>query len=130
MSSPSVLIVDDDVGMVETLVDILEAKAYRVTAAYSGEEAIARAYAAPYDAILMDIRMPGLDGVEALRAIKRGAPATNVIMMTAFTRSELIQAARESTAVAVLPKPLDVDRVLGLLGEITGATGRAPGGTP
>ncbi|MBI2467532.1 MAG: response regulator [Candidatus Rokubacteria bacterium] len=121
MSPPSVLVVDDDVGTVETLADILGTRAYRVTPAYSGEEAVARARAARYDAIVMDIRMPGLDGVEALREIRRGAPATRVIMMTAFTRSELIEAAKAATAVAVLPKPLDVDRLLGLLAEITGA---------
>lgn len=121
MASRAVLVVDDDVGTVETLADILAAKAYRVTAAYSGEEAVARARAARYDAILMDIRMPGLDGVEALREIRREAPGTRVIMMTAFTRSERVEAAKAATAVAVLPKPLDVDRLLGLLAEVTGA---------
>lgn len=115
MSRPSVLIVDDDPGTVETLTDIFQAKSYRVATAYSGEEAIAEARRARYDAVVMDIVMPGLNGVEALKAIKASAPQTNVIMITAFTRHELVEEAKRGSALAVLPKPLDVDRLLALL---------------
>jgi len=86
MSSPSVLVVDDDEGTVETLTDILTAKQYRVEIARSGEEAISLARTTPFDAVLMDIVMPGVNGVEALRSIKAVDPETNVIMMTAYTR--------------------------------------------
>lgn len=112
---PLVLVVDDDVGMVETLSDILRAKGYEVTTALSGEAAVAMDRWARYDAVLMDIRMPGLSGVDVLKMIKASAPRTNAIMMTAFTRHELVEEARRAGALAVLPKPLEIDRVLDLL---------------
>ena len=119
MLSPSILVVDDDAGTVETLTDILTAKRYQVKTALSGEAAITLTRTAHYDAVLMDIVMPGVNGVEALRAIKTAAPGTNVIMMTAFTRHELVEQAKEGTALAVLPKPLDMDRLLALLERAT-----------
>jgi CheY-like chemotaxis protein len=127
--APLVLVVDDDVGMVDTLVDILSARRYRVGTAYSGEAAVAMVRQMTYDAVLMDIQMPGLNGVEALRQIKGLAPKLSVIMMTAFTRDELVEEARQATAVTVLPKPLDMDSVLTLLVRIIGSTPPgAPGG--
>lgn len=116
----SVLVVDDDASAVETLKDILAEKRFSVATADSGERAIAMARSARYDAVLMDIVMPGINGVEALRAIKAAAPGARVIMMTAFTSHELVAAARAATAMAVLPKPLEVERVLTLLETATG----------
>ena len=73
--------------------------------------------------------MPGLNGVEALRLMKGLAPGLSVIMMTAFTRDELVEEARQATALTVLPKPLDMDWVLALLVRVTGPTAPgAPGG--
>ncbi|MBI2491981.1 MAG: response regulator [Candidatus Rokubacteria bacterium] len=120
----SVLLVDDDPGTLETLRDILETRRFRVATAASGEAAVAMASARPYDAVLMDIVMPGLGGVDALRAIKAHEPRTPVIMMTAFTRDELVADARRATAVAVLAKPLEMDRLLALLERVT--AGGAP----
>src|SRR6266403_767503 len=129
MVSPSVLVVDDDVGMVDTLVDILSARRYRVEAAHSGDAAVAMVRRTSYDAVLMDIQMPGLNGVEALRLMKGVTPKLSVIMMTAFTRDELVEEARQATAVTVLPKPLDMDWVLALLLRVIGSTPPgAPGG--
>ena len=111
----SVLVVDDDAGMVETLADILEARQYRVGRAESGASAVAMVRDDRYDVVLMDIQMPGLNGVEALKAMRALAPDVSVIMMTAFTRHELVEEARRATALAVLAKPLDLDRVLRLI---------------
>ena len=112
---PRILVVDDDVGMVETLSDILEASHFRVDTAHSGDTAIRMTLAHPYDVILMDIQMPGLDGVQALRRIKSHAPQQNVIMMTAYTTDELAREALQATGKPVLPKPLDMDLVLKLV---------------
>jgi two-component system, NtrC family, response regulator HydG len=119
--SPTVLVVDDDVGMVETLADILREHSYQVATGHSGEAAVSMARERRYDAILMDIRMPGLNGVEALKRIKAAAPETRVIMMTAYTRHDLVEEARQAAALAIVPKPLDVEEVLGLLERATGA---------
>lgn len=123
MSQPSILVVDDDVGMVETLADILREHRYQVATGYSGAAAVAMAREARYDAILMDIRMPGLNGVEALRAIKADSPRTSVIMMTAFTRHQLVEEAKQATALAVLSKPLEMDQVLAQLARATRPAG-------
>ena len=63
----SVLVVDDDEGMVATLEDILGAAGYDVDVAYSGWQAVERVRHQVPDCILMDVRMPGLNGVEAFR---------------------------------------------------------------
>lgn len=129
MSPLNVLVVDDDEGMVETLTDILTARHYRVQTARSGEDAISLARGAPFDVVLMDIVMPGVNGVQALRSIKAAAPATNVIMMTAYTRHELVEQAKEASALDVLPKPLDMERLLALLRRITRKGNGRQGGT-
>ncbi len=130
MTHPSVLLVDDDVGMVETLGDILAASRYQVATADSGEAAVARVQAGRFDAVLMDIKMPGLNGVQALRAIKFLAPEIPVIMMTAYTRDELVAEAQQTTGFPVLVKPLDLDRVLAILSQIAPAPPERRQGAP
>lgn len=129
MPWPAVMVVDDDAGFVETLADILRTKGYHVASAYSGEEAVAMVRANGFDVILMDVRMPGLSGVEALRAIKAVAPQMHVIMMTAFSNKQAMEDAEGLGALAVLPKPLDMGRVLILLERAT-ATSKGPHGRP
>jgi len=114
-ASRSVLVVDDDAGAVETLVDILEAKGHRVSSAASGEAAIDIARRTRQDAALVDIVMPGLNGVETLRALKASAPDATLILMTAFARHPLVQEGLTAGASAVLWKPLDIDRVVRLI---------------
>jgi DNA-binding NtrC family response regulator len=123
----SILIVDDDDGMVETLSDILTARRYAVSTAVSGESAMVQVGQREFDVVLMDIKMPGLNGVEALQAMKRVKPALKVIMMTAFTRDELVREARRASAVAVVPKPLDLDSVLALVDRVAAGGGASPG---
>ena len=118
----SILIVDDDVGMADTLTDILQANQYEVAIAHSGETAVSMTRRRAYDLVLMDIQMPGLNGVQALTAMKAEGLATHVIMMTAYTRDELVKEAEKRSGFPVLPKPLDLERVLSLA---TSATGRA-----
>jgi len=111
---PSVLIVDDDAGMVDTLADVFTAKGFDTATAHSGQAAVSMIERAPYDVVLMDIQMPGLNGIQALKAIRMRLPGIPVIMMTAFTRHELVEEANRA-AVAVLSKPLELDDVLQLI---------------
>ena len=120
------MIVDDDVGMVETLADILAARRYDVSTARSGEAAVALVGQRTPDVVLMDIKMPGVNGVQALHAMKRTTPGIKVIMMTAFTRDDLVEEARRGTAVAIVPKPLDLDHVLGLVDRLAQSQGDPP----
>lgn len=99
------LVVDDEPDMARGLRRILKIHGYDVHTANSGEEAVAEAREWPPDGILMDIKMPGIDGVEAFRRIRAICPHAFVIFMTAF--SSLADTAREEGAVDVLTKPVD-----------------------
>jgi DNA-binding NtrC family response regulator len=123
MGGPSVLLVDDDAGMVETLADILAAHHCRVNTASSGEAALAMVREGHYDLVLMDIQMPRVNGVEALQAMRALAPRMPVVMMTAFTRHELTEEAARAGAGPVLSKPLEIERVLALVDQATRAHG-------
>lgn len=114
-----VLVVDDDPSMVETLRDVLNASGFWVDAAFSGREAIERVRGNPPACILMDIRMPGLDGVATFRELKQTVPNCRVIFMTAFASSDLVSEAHQEGAVEVLPKPLDLDRAIQLIEKTT-----------
>lgn len=116
----SILVVDDDRGMADTLSDILEANHYRVATASSGDVAVAMTAGGAYDLILMDIQMPGLNGVQALTAMKARGLSSRVIMMTAYTRDELVTEAERTSGFPVLPKPLDLEHLLALASRATG----------
>ncbi|MGH7583654.1 MAG: response regulator [Gemmatimonadales bacterium] len=110
-----ILVVDDDHDMVRTLSDILTMKGWTVTGAHSGEEAVDLACSDGFSAILMDIRMPGMDGVAAFKAIKQCTAGMRVVLMTAHTAPESLAEARREGAHAVLTKPLDLSRLIALL---------------
>jgi two-component system response regulator HydG len=111
----SILIVDDDAGMCETLADIVEAKGYRTSVAFGGYEAIEKARETDFDVILMDIRMPGMNGVETFKRIKDIQPDAAVVMMTAYAVEDLIVEALRQGAYSVLYKPLDVEKMIALI---------------
>lgn len=107
----SVLIVDDDSGTTETLSDIFTEMGHNVSMAKDGLEAIKLVSERHYDLALIDIKMPGMNGVEAFRKIKAIRPSVKVVMMTAFALDELIEEARDLGAVDVLYKPLEMDKM-------------------
>lgn len=112
---PKVLVVDDDAGIRETMADILTLEGYDVTLAANGEEAVAIIQQDRFNVALLDIRMPGMNGVEALKAIKALNPTIRVIMITGFDVGELAEEALEAGAEAVFRKPLDVATFLPVL---------------
>jgi CheY-like chemotaxis protein len=114
-----VLIVDDEANMRKTLAEILRDEGYQVTTAGSGEEAVGLCRTNRFEAILMDVRMPGIDGVEAFRQIRRDQEDARVILMSAYSIEALKESALDDGAIAFLPKPLDLDRVINLVAEAT-----------
>lgn len=107
------LLVDDESDMVRGLARILRAKGYCVDVAHSGEEAVEKTKVSKPDGLLMDIRMPGMNGVEAYRHIRRYCPDAFIIFMTAH--SDLIEEARCEGASDVVTKPLDFEHLFPLL---------------
>ncbi len=120
------LVVDDDEGMVATLRDILGASGYGVDVALSGREAVEQVRTRAPDGILMDIRMPEMNGVETFRETKALAPESFVIFMTAFSESALVEDARREGALKVVPKPLDVPNLLQLIEHAASPAERGP----
>jgi DNA-binding NtrC family response regulator len=114
-----VLIVDDDQGMVDTLADILGEAGFRVGKAEDGYKAVELVKDNGIDMVLMDIRMPGMDGVETFRQLKEIKPDIKVIMMTAYAMDDLIEEARRLKAYVCLNKPLDMDNLISLVTEIS-----------
>ena len=115
----NILLVDDNVSQIKTMAFVLERKGYAVTIAKDGPEAIHRSRDNPYDLILIDIKMPVMNGVEAYRQIKQIRPETVVVMMTAYAVEDLIQEALELGAYGVLYKPLDLEKVVALIEEVS-----------
>jgi two-component system response regulator HydG len=107
-----ILIVDDDRRMVKTIFDILEVKGYEPSIAYTGEEALQKIVSEKPDCVLMDIKMPGINGVEALKKIKNLSPDLPVILMSAYATEEQIEEAKQHGAYTVLNKPIDIQIVL------------------
>jgi CheY-like chemotaxis protein len=117
--SRSVLVVDDELGMRETLVDILESAGYAVTPASSGDSALAMARAYPFDVIVMDIRMPGMTGVEVLASLQH--PPPQIVLMTAYAMEEQLQQARDNDAFAIMQKPFQIPYLLRVVAEAAAA---------
>jgi len=104
-----ILLADDDPDALLVLKDRLESFGYRVTTVSNGREAVEMVKRGDYAGVIMDIKMPEMDGLEALRTIKRTRPNTPVIMITSV--KEKMGVALIEGAEACLLKPVDPDRL-------------------
>ena len=115
MSEPAkILVVDDTPANIKLFADLLTSNGYAVTTAVNGEEALAKLASEKPDLVLMDIQLPGIDGIEALRQV-RADPACSAIPIIAFTAS-VMQADRSQFSAAgfdgVLSKPINLKEFL------------------
>jgi two-component system, NtrC family, response regulator HydG len=108
----SILIVDDEVDACENLRDILSDLGYQTAIARNGHEAIEQVARSAFDIALLDLKMPGMDGVTVYRQIKRLRPETVAIVVSAFSGSELADRAVEEGVAQVVAKPVDVPQLL------------------
>lgn len=113
-----ILLVDDEPGMLETLTDLLEEFDYNVDSANNGEEALERIREKPYDIVFMDVKMPGINGVETFKEIKKIRPGTVVMMMTAYSVEELLKEAINEGAYGVMYKPVEIPKALEVIESI------------
>jgi two-component system response regulator HydG len=107
-----VLIVDDDRDHAESVADILEMRGYATEIAGSGEAGVAKFGEGRFDVVLMDVKMPGMNGVEAFFAIRGMKPDAQVVMMTGFSVEELVERAMANGAIGTLRKPLAIPQLL------------------
>lgn len=115
MAPLSILVVDDDRDFAESLAEVLGSRGCLACVVYSGEEAVERLADETFDVVLMDVRLPGKNGVESLLEMRKRLPGIKVIMMTGYSVPQLIEQAVENGAWDVMYKPLDVDQVLARL---------------
>jgi len=108
MERKEILVVDDDESVLEFLQIGLESSGYKVTTASTATEALGKLKSTPegFPVILTDIMMPGIDGIEFLRIIKRDYPDTPVIMLTAYMSMESAIKSLNEGAFAYLTKPI------------------------
>ncbi|MCD4719354.1 MAG: sigma-54 dependent transcriptional regulator [Desulfobacula sp.] len=109
---PAVLIVDDNITIIESLEGILSDDGFEVMHAFNGYEALKIIEADSPDIVLLDIWMPGMDGIETLKEIKRIAPSLPVVMITGHGTIESAVDATKSGAYDFLEKPLSIDKIM------------------
>ena len=128
---PSLLLVDDDEVLRERLAQAIRSRGYEVRTAGTAEEALREAAADSPEMAVLDLKMPGMSGLELLRELRQQDPSTRVLMLTGYgSIATAVQAVREG-AVGYLPKPADADEILAALqGKETSAPSARPGETP
>ncbi len=109
---PAVLIVDDESSIIDSLEGILSDDGFEVMHAYNGYEALKKIEAESPDIVLLDIWMPGMDGIDTLKEIKKMAPNLPVVMITGHGSIESAVDATKSGAFDFLEKPLSIDKVM------------------
>ncbi len=113
-----VLIVDDNIGLLTTMSLILRHVGYSVITAKNGQEAIECVKRNNLQIIFMDIKMPGKNGVDVYKELKRIIPKVPVVMMTGYSRDDLVQEGIEAGVNKIIFKPLDMDHVINLIKEV------------
>ncbi len=106
-----ILIVDDEPGVLEFLEELVASRGHEVETAGSGQEAVAKARAWSPHLMLLDVRMPGMDGIEALVKIREFSPDLPVLMMTAVKEEEVARQAMDLGAFDYITKPVSLDRL-------------------
>ena len=109
METIRVLLVDDEVEFLDTLLKRMRKRQVEVAGVYSGEEALRYLESSPVDVVVLDVKMPGMDGIDALRAIKERHPLVEVIMLTGHANVEVAIQGMELGAFDYLMKPMDID---------------------
>jgi DNA-binding NtrC family response regulator len=107
----TVMVVDDEEEIRELVGEFLKRRGYEIRSAASGEEALQAIRRNPPDLVLLDIYMPGMNGVELLRQLTKDKFPGGVIMLTASQEEPLLKAALDLGAFDVLSKPVDLDQV-------------------
>jgi two-component system response regulator HydG len=114
-----ILIVDDDRDHAESIADVLAARDCEVELAFSGEDGVAKFGQTPFEIVFMDVRLPGMNGVEAFFACKSISPHANIMLMTGYSLEQLVNRALAGGALGVLRKPFAMNQLLDVVTKMT-----------
>ena len=106
---PRMVIVDDEPEVLEELAEVFGEYGYEIETAREGEEALRKVKEKRPHVMLLDIRMPGMDGLEVLRRVREVDPSLGVIMVTAVIEEGLAKEAMKLGAFDYITKPIDLD---------------------
>lgn len=121
MGTLTILVVDDEEAMRETLGDILTELGHEVVVARDGREAISLVDENVIDVALIDVRMPGLDGVETFLRITARHPGFPAYLITGHATTEQVSKAKDGGILGVMHKPLDIHLLVATLDPFQGA---------
>ncbi len=119
-ANPSILVVDDEEDTCRNLSDILTDLDYHVEMAHDGLSALELVRHNPYDVVLLDLRMPGMDGLTLYKEIKKIRAGTVAIVVSAYASKSVTEEALTAGAWQVLAKPVDFPALLGLVDKALG----------
>ena len=110
-----ILIVDDDVDFAESFQDLFEFEGHEVAVCHSGEAALEALRASGSELVFLDVKLPGMTGMETLAGIRQIDQGLRVKMMTGYNLGDLPQQAAEYGVTCVMQKPLDIEHVVARL---------------
>ena len=114
----SILLLDDDIESLESLKMALEAKGYNITKFQHPKQALDEFSKSEFDVVVTDLKMPGINGLEVLKRVKKIDSQVVVMLITAFADEENCRQAYDAGAYAFFPKPLNLKAFLNTLSEV------------
>jgi len=115
-----ILMADDDENLCANMQEVLRDKGYRVSVAYDGKMAVEKAEKNNFDIMLLDMKLPALNGLETYLAIREFRPNVVTVVVTGYRQemSELVQRALQESVYACMEKPVNMDELVLLLAQI------------
>lgn len=113
-----ILIVDDESAIRDLFSDLLTHEGYQVTKADSGEEAIKKLKQSPHHIVFIDMRMPGMNGLQTFLALKETDPKIVGVIVTGYAVNPMVREALSKEAFCCIYKPFDIDEILEVIKNI------------
>lgn len=117
-TSLRILVLDDNVDVAQGVGEILDICGYDVALVHDGLSAVSAFCSGKFDIGLFDVRMPGMNGVEAYLEIRRVMPDARVLLMSGYAEDDLVNTALDNGALGLLSKPFEPDAMLALVESI------------
>lgn len=118
MMEPKILIVDDQIGIRMLLTEVFKREGYKTYAAENGFKALEIVKTTPPDIAILDMKIPGMDGIEILKRIKELDENIKVIFMTAYGELDVLEEGKALGALKNFSKPFDIDEMKRVVKDI------------